>query len=170
MQKFINVVMNRKTMGNYFDTPLMEITLRRYETPHSLNIRDSLKKICLALGLLQPGDTRDVIVDILMVLEQGKLNRELLSSEEVKNRVTELRKNRELSLSGTADSNIRRQLKRLRDMFLVEKIKNKYRILENQSLKELFEERIKKIILEATVTRVEDYLNYYENKKEELQK
>ena len=45
------------------DIPLAEITLRRYEKPYDLNSRELVKKVCLSLGLLQPGDSRDVIVD-----------------------------------------------------------------------------------------------------------
>ena len=42
--------------------PLAEITLRKYESPYELGRRELVKKICLSLGLLQPGDSRDVIV------------------------------------------------------------------------------------------------------------
>jgi len=54
------------------DTPLSEITLRRYEKPYDLSGRDLVKKLCLSLGLLQPGDSRDVIVDVLHVLLEKK--------------------------------------------------------------------------------------------------
>ena len=50
------------------DIPLSEITLRKYEKPANLEKRELIRKICLSLGLLQLGDSRDVIVDILMVL------------------------------------------------------------------------------------------------------
>ena len=50
------------------DTPLAELTLRRYEKPYDLTGRSLVKKLCLSLGLLQPGDSRDVIVDVLHVL------------------------------------------------------------------------------------------------------
>jgi hypothetical protein len=165
-------------MAEFSETPLMEIILRRYEAPHNLDKRDTLKKICLSLGLLQPGDSRDVIVDILMVLEEAKTDKKELSSQEIKERVLDLRKKYGLSDKGTADSNIRRQLKRLRDVFLVEKVRNNYRILEFLSLKEIFENKIKKIILEAILSRNEDYFEYYkqfefkkdENKIEESEK
>ena len=52
-------------MAQFSETPLMEITLRRYEKPHNLSQRDTLKKLSLSLGLLQPGDSRDIIVDML---------------------------------------------------------------------------------------------------------
>lgn len=150
-------------MADFSETPLMEITLRRYESPHDLTARETLKKICLSLGLLQPGDSRDVIVDILLVLERAKKYKRELSSEDIKEELLEIRKENGLSMKGTADSNIRRQLKRLRDMFLVEKVRNNYRILEFMPLKDIFEEKIHKIMLEAVLTRNREYLNYYEN-------
>ena len=66
------------------DTPLAEITLRRYEKP-TMNDRDLVRKLCLSIGLLQPGDSRDVVVDVLQVLLHAKQRREELHSEEVKN-------------------------------------------------------------------------------------
>ena len=148
-------------MANFSETPLMEIILRRYESPHDLSERDTLKKICLSLGLLQPGDSRDVIVDILMVLERAKKQKKEMSAVEIKEELLEIRTSNGLSLNGTADSNIRRQLKRLRDIFLVEKIKNNYRILEFMSLSQIFEEKIKKIILDAILTRNTEYFDFY---------
>lgn len=157
-------------MANFSETPLMEITLRRYESPHNLSKRDTLKKICLSLGLLQPGDSRDIIVDILLVLEIAKKDKKELSAVEIKDQLLEIRKKNELNLAGTADSNIRRQLKRLRDLFLVEKVRNNYRILEFMSIEDIFENKIKKIILDAVLTRNKEYFSYYaqfEKKKNE---
>jgi len=51
------------------DIPLAEITLRRYEKPYDSSKRELVRKICLSLGLLQPGDSRDIIVDILLVFK-----------------------------------------------------------------------------------------------------
>lgn len=153
-------------MADFSETPLMEIILRRYESPHNLSERDALKKICLSLGLLQPGDSRDIIVDILLVLEKAKKGKRELSAVEVKDELLEIRKKNGLSLNGTADSNIRRQLKRLRDVFLVEKVKNNYRILEFMSLEDIFNEKIKKIILDAVLSRNEEYFSYYKKFEE----
>lgn len=154
-------------MGNYLDMPLIELTLRRYESPYNLSKREGLKKICLSLGLLQPGDSRDVIVDILLVLENSKMDKEFLSSVEIRERVIKIREKNNFSINGTAASNIRRQLKRLRDLFIVENIKNKYRILEFLSIKEIYEFKIRRILLEAISKRIEEYLDYYEVKKNE---
>jgi hypothetical protein len=150
-------------MADFSETPLMEITLRRYEKPTGLSERELLKKICLSLGLLQPGDSRDVVVDILLVLEKSKKDRKELSAVEIKDQLLDMRKTHGLSLNGTADSNIRRQLKRLRDIFLVEKIGNNYRILEFMSLGEIFEQKIKKIILDAVLERNKDYFDEYKS-------
>ena len=139
------------------DTPLAEITLRRYEKP-TMGERELVRKFCLSVGLLQPGDSRDVIVDVLHVLLKAKQEREELHSEEVKNKVMEERKTFGLPMLGVASSNIRRQLKRLREMHFVEKVKNSYRIHEHENLSLLFTERIEQFILPAIVARVKDYL------------
>ncbi len=62
--------MQKKTISR--DVPLADITLRRYEKPENFNGRDLIRKLCLSLGLLQPGDSRDVIVDVLSVLLKAK--------------------------------------------------------------------------------------------------
>ena len=74
------------------DIPLSEITLRKYEKPEGLEKRELVRKICLSLGLLQLGDSRDVVVDILMVLIESQKNKENLSSDEIGKRSEEIRK------------------------------------------------------------------------------
>ena len=137
------------------ETPIHEITLRRYEKPYSTSKRELVKKTCLSLGLLQPGDSRDVIVDIFYILLEAN---NPLSSEEIVTNVIELRKNENLSLGGVAPSNIRRQLRRLRDIFIAEKVKNSYRITENMSVSEIFDEKIEAILLKTVNSRIREYL------------
>ncbi|HLD72944.1 MAG TPA: hypothetical protein VJA23_05130 [Candidatus Nanoarchaeia archaeon] len=139
------------------DTPLAEITLRRYEKPTMTN-RDLVRKFCLSVGLLQPGDSRDVVVDVLHVLLKGRQSREELHSEEVKNKVMELRKEMKLPMLGIASSNIRRQLKRLKDLHLIETNANLYRITEWGNLSEIFEEKVEGFLLKTVMSRVKDYL------------
>src|SRR3989338_5504151 len=110
--------MQKRTISK--DIPLAEITLRRYEKPYDMPKRDLLRKLCLSIGLLQVGDSRDVVVDILHALHDNKKSKNVMTSEEVKEAVVKLRKEHKLPLKGIADSNIRRQLKRLRDLLLVE--------------------------------------------------
>ena len=139
------------------EIPLSEITLRRYEKPSKLSDRELVRKLCLSIGLLQPGDSRDVIVDILHVLLKAKKQKKLLSSEEIEKKVIDSRKKQKLALHGIASSNIRRQIKRLRDLFLVEKVKNSYRINEFEELSVIFEEKIEKFYLKSIVDRVNEY-------------
>ena len=135
------------------DSPLSELTLRRYEKPN-LKDRDLVRKLCLSIGILQPGDSRDVIVDILYTMLKTKQE---LNSEEIRQKVIEIRKQRNLPILGVASSNIRRQLKRLRDIFLLEKVANNYRINENASLSEIMDEKLEKFLLPSVLGRVKSY-------------
>jgi len=139
------------------DTPLAEITLRRYEKP-TMNDRDLVRKFCLSIGLLQPGDSRDVIVDVLHVLMKSRQSKEELHSEEIKNKVMEFRKGMGLPMLGIASSNIRRQLKRLKDLHLIETNANLYRITEFSNLSEIFEEKVEGFILKSVMGRIKEYL------------
>lgn len=139
------------------DTPISEITLRRYEKPYDLEKRELVRKLCLSSGLLQPGDSRDIIVDILYVLMQARKENSLLSSEDVRDNVIVLRKQHSLPLVGVASSNIRRQIKRLRDIFLVEKVRNNYRITEFDNISVIFNEKIEQYLLSSMLDRVREY-------------
>ena len=138
------------------DTPLAELTLRKYEKPTDLSKRELVRKLCLSLGLLQPGDSRDVIVDVLQVMLETDTD---LTSTEVETRVIEKRKSSSLELLGIAPSNIRRQLLRLRDIFIIEKVKNNYRLREKAKLRTIFEENLEKYYLASIISRVKEYLD-----------
>jgi len=140
------------------ELPLSEITLRRYEKPYESSQRELVRKICLSLGLLQPGDSRDIIVDLLMVLEIARKNKKWLSSFEIRGQVEKMRKENSLESKGLAESNIRRQLKRLRDGMLADKKENKYRLSEFAPLSEIFESNVEKFLIPQTVERIKDYL------------
>lgn len=150
------MILIKKTISK--DLPLAELTLRRYEKPYASSKRDAIRKLCLSVGLLQPGDSRDVIIDVLQVLLASKQQKKWLSSIEVSSNVIRLRKQQKLPLKGIADSNIRRQLKRLRDLFFIEKTNNMYRITEFEELDKIFEDKIEKIYLPNILNRVKDYI------------
>lgn len=139
------------------ETPLSEITLRKYEKPYSLTKRDLVKKLCLSFGLLQPGDSRDVMVDVLQSLLTAHKNKVELTSEEVRESVISLRTQYNLPMQGIAASNIRRQLLRLRDAFMVEKTLNKYRIAEFAKFSEIYEQKIKSYHLNSILERIKLY-------------
>ena len=144
------------------EMPLSELTLRKYEKPYKTEKREIAKKICLSLGLLQPGDNRDIIVDIFNVLINAGKDKKELDLGEIKNLVLELRTKSNLETKGMADSNIRRQLKRLRDGMLVDKKENQYRISEFESLSQLFEIKIEKFLIPQTIDRIKEYLGKVE--------
>lgn len=140
------------------ETPLSEITFRKYERPMVRKERELSKKLCLSLGLLQPGDSRDVVVDVLHVLLKGKKRQQLLTVEEIEKKVLINRKLHKLPIAGVAPSNIRRQIKRLRALFLVDKVKTKYRISEFSNISEVFSEKVEKFVLPSILDRVKEYL------------
>ncbi len=140
------------------DVPLHEITLRKYEKPYDSSKREIIRKICLSIGLLQPGDSRDIIVDILLALEDARKDKKELTSFEVRDIVTKMRQDNSLETKGIAESNIRRQLKRLRDIMIVDKRNNLYRIAEFATLHELFEQKIENFLIPQTVGRIKEYL------------
>jgi hypothetical protein len=136
------------------DIPLSEITIRKYERPENLEKRELVRKLCLSIGLLQPGDSRDIIVDILLTLTKSKTS---LTSKQIEENVILLRKNSGLPLKGIAGSNIRRQIKRLKDIFIIENVNNEYRITENETLENMFREKIEKYYIQSILERVRDY-------------
>jgi len=145
------------------DLPLSEITLRKYEKPYDAPKRELVKKVCLSLGLLQPGDSRDIIVDILLVLDESRKQKQLLTSFEVRDKVEALRKQNSLEIKGLAESNIRRQLKRLRDALIVEKQGNSYRLSEFAPFSEIFSAKIEKFLIPQIVERIKEYLAKLDN-------
>jgi len=140
------------------DTPLAEITLRKYEKPSGLEPRELVRKLCLSLGLLQPGDSRDVVVDVFLVFLKNFKESKGFTSTEIEKLTVQNRKKYELPLFGIAPSNIRRQILRLRDSFLIEKVGNYYRINEGTKLIELFEEKLEAYYLNSIISRVKDYV------------
>src|SRR3989338_3320415 len=136
------------------DFPLTEITLRKYERPYDLSKRALIKKLCLSLGLLNPGESRDVVIDIFYVLLEKRKFKKDMKLEEIRDEVIVLRDKEKQPQVGIAASNIRRQLRRLKEAFLVDKIKNRYKISEYSSLKHIFEEKTEKYMLASTMDRV----------------
>jgi hypothetical protein len=150
------------------DTPLAEITLRKYGKPQGMKGRELIKKLCLSLGVLQPGDSRDVIVDVLQVMLENKRE---MTSPEIEKLTMDNREKHNLQMLGVTPSNVRRQILRLRDLFLLEKVGNLYRVNENSNLSELFAEKLEKYYLESIISRIKEYVqevdNEFLNKKQE---
>ena len=120
------------------ELPLSEVVLRKYEKPGKIREREAVKKICLSMGVLRPGDSRDIVVDVLHVLLKKRKNRVCLSVSEIQKKVIQNRRLHRLSLNGVSSPNLRRQIKRLRDLLIVEKREKGYRISEFMTLESLF--------------------------------
>ena len=139
------------------DTPLAELTLRKYEKPANMKERELVKKLCLTVGLLQPGDSRDIIVDVLHALLKQRKRKKFMSCSEIEQKVIQSRKAHKLPMLGIAPSTIRRQLKRLKDLFIIEKTGNGYRITEFLPLAETYDSKIEKFLLQSITQRVREY-------------
>ena len=140
------------------DSAFSELILRRYEKPYNLGKRELVKKICLSLGLLQAGDSRDIIVDILLVLINASKEKKELVVGDIKEQAVKIREQNSLEAKGIAESNIRRQLKRLRDLMIVEKDANSYKLGEFESLTNIFNNKIEGFLLPQILTRIKEYL------------
>ena len=131
-------------MGVFKEKPLNNIVLRRFEKPGNNN-EENLRKFCISLGLLQPGDSRDIIVDVLKIFLDARNEKKLLSFTEIK-----------INKKGSSAPNIRRQVRRLIDAGILERIKKKYRIKEFMTLNEIIDDVIQYQI-EPTITRIKEY-------------
>ena len=164
-QKSYKLCYNRICMPKAMsEKPLFEITLRKYEHPHpEMEIRDVVKRICLSLGFLNPGDSRDAIVDTLAVLA---LSRKPLTSQEIMKEAIAYRKKHKLENVGLTYTNVCRQLRKLRQLMLVEVSADKYRITENETFSALFEEKITSFVISNTTKRIKEYLEFLDEKIE----
>lgn len=139
-------------MGKVFkDKPITEIILRRFERPFKEDKELLIRKFCISLGLLQPGDSRDVIVDIFKLLLDGKKEHKLFSSQEIEDKIKSKR------TAGSAGSNVRRQLLRLDRIGLIEKNGSGYRFREFMNLEEVLDAHILKFLIEPTFNRIKEY-------------
>lgn len=133
------------------EIPITEITIRKFEKPYPQEREELIKKFCISLGLLQPGDSRDIIIDILNLFLEANKEKKLLKPEEIYKNLSKIKK------EGNAPSNIRRHLKRLKVMNIIEKFNKGYRIKEWLSLKEVVKKNIKNNIIAPILDRIEEY-------------
>lgn len=131
------------------DLPLQEITLRKYESPQDLNERELTKKFLLSIGLLQPGESRDIIVDILLLLLKARKEKNFLQIEHFIKALKEK--------PGASPPNIRRQIRRLKALKLVEKLAEGYRVTEFGSLEPIINDFIIQFVVNPSISRVREY-------------
>lgn len=136
---------------------LSQVTLRKYEKPKNLDEREISKRLCLSYGLLQPGDSRDVVVDILMCFIENNAIKNHVSIKEVEDYVYQKREKAGLEINGITPSNILRQIRRIKNLGLIEKLPQGYRIKEFMPLKQLFYEHFMPYIVQPIIERIGEF-------------
>lgn len=131
------------------DLPLQEITLRKYEEPSGLNKRELAKKFLLSAGLLNPGESRDIIVDIFVELLNAKAKKKFLQAEDV----ADLLKDKQ----GASLPNVRRQLRRLKELKFVESFPEGHRISEFGAVSKVVDSFIESFLVRPALERLKQY-------------
>ena len=135
---------------SFRDIPINDISLRKFEKPSGDNVDELLRKFCISIGLLQPGDSRDVIMDLLKLFIKAARVKRYLPPEEIYKYALNFGK------QGVSQSNVRRHLLRLKEINFIEKTKEGYRLREWLSLKDLFNDFIKFKAM-PTIERISSY-------------
>ncbi len=131
------------------DIPLDEIKLRRFEKPSSTNLKELSRKFLISIGLLQPGDGRDIISNIFYDFIVAAKNKEYIEINDLIKKYS--------NFDGGTPNNIRRHIKRLKDMKLIERTTYGYRITEFMPLKELFNELLIDRYIMPILNRIDEY-------------
>jgi hypothetical protein len=131
------------------DTPIGEVTLRRFEKPISDDLRTLVRKFAISVGLLQPGDGRDVVSELLYCFIEASRKKEFLEIEPLLDRFK--------GKDGGTPNNVRRQIRRLKDMNLIERTNYGYRLIEFLPLNTIFKEHVLKYNIEPCIERLDEY-------------
>ena len=138
------------------DIPLQEITLRKYEIPTALDYRELARKFLLSIGMLQPGDSRDIIVDVYFEI-LGRYKQASGATLEELERALEGR-------AGASSPNIRRQLRRLVAIKLIVKQEDKFMVSEGGNISEIINNYLDMFVVRPTVERIKQYAEALQNR------
>ncbi len=140
------------------DKPLSEISLKEFERPTN-DYMTNLRRFCISLGVISPGESRVAIVHILDVLIKARSKKQKsLDSYEI---VKELyRRNIKIVYA-----NVLRDVRKLISIGLVEKRENRYRIRENLPLHEILKTYIKPYIVDKIFNRITEYAESIDKSK-----
>lgn len=133
------------------DLPLAEITLRKFERPENIDKKTLIRRFCISLGLINPGDNRTGVVEVFQTIFDSN---EPLDAEQV----FELLE-KKLALSG-----IRRHLRRLEERKLLDHKKTKYSIAESGNLVYSMKYALKEHIIDDIFNRLLEYAEALQNK------
>ncbi|MFH0961378.1 MAG: hypothetical protein V1820_01705 [archaeon] len=126
------------------DLPISEITIRKFERPENIDKKVLIRRFCISLGLINSGDNRAGCVDVFEVIFNSK---EPLSAEEVFESL-----GKKLALSG-----IRRHLRRLERIRILEHRNSKYQIAEGRNLSYCLKYVVKDYLIEDIFNRISEY-------------
>ncbi len=134
----------------YRDRPLSGISLNEFEKPTN-DYNTNIRRLCISLGLVRPGESRIAVVYILDILLKARKKRPSgIDSYEI---VKELYKKKVRIVY----ANILRDLRKLISIGIVEKRNNLYRVRENMRLNEIIAEFVKPYIIDRTLGKIEEY-------------
>lgn len=137
------------------DRPLYRVVLSEFEKP-SADYFSNLRRFCISLGLVNPGESRIGIVYILDILLRSRKDKPGgLSSYEM---IRKLYNNNVRIVY----ANILRDLRKLIAAGLVEKINGNYRIKENLDLLEILDKFVKPYIIDRILKKIEEYASAVE--------
>ncbi len=138
------------------DKPLSKISLSEFEKPGS-DYFTNLRRFCISLGLVNPGESRVAVVYILdLLLKLRYKKKEGVDSYEIMKYLYS--KNVKIVYA-----NVLRDLRKLINIGLVEKINTNYRIKENMKLTELMDEFIKPYIIDRILKKIYLYAEAIDN-------
>ncbi|MBE5729585.1 hypothetical protein IHI26_00230 [Candidatus Parvarchaeota archaeon] len=137
------------------DKPLYRLVLSEFEKP-SGDYFSNLRRFCISLGLVNPGESRIGIVYILDILLKARKDKPNgLSSYDI---IKKLYSNNVKIVY----ANILRDLRKLIATGIVEKIDSNYRIKENMDLPEILDKFVKPYIIDRVLKKVGDYASAIE--------
>jgi len=131
------------------ELPIIQVTLRKFERPYG-DFEELLRKFLMSIGLLQPGDSRDDVLKVMRELLRARRERKLLQVRDL------------VELTKASPPNVRRHLRRLRELGLVEKYDWGYRMREWMDLPSLIE-GMEEFVLSPILRRVKEYAEAVES-------
>jgi Fe2+ or Zn2+ uptake regulation protein len=134
----------------YKDRPLSGISLNEFERPTN-DYNTNIRRLCISLGLVRPGESRIAIVYILDILLKARKKRPNgMDSYEI---IKELYKKKVRIVY----ANILRDLRKLISVGIVERRNSFYRVRENMKLDEIMTSFVKPYIIDRTLSKIEEY-------------
>ncbi len=104
----------------------------------------------LSIGLLQPGDSRDIIVDVLNEILKYSKQKQYITFDQLSQNLKDK--------PGASAPNLRRQIRRLKELRLIEEMPEGFRTKEFLPLSKIFDDEVKRFILQPTLERINEYL------------